>query len=137
MSATNDPDVRRFRLVAVHRFEDAQILMRNNHNTGAIYLAGYAVECALKWILLATISRNDRRDIMAEFRGNAGHNYEWLKSRYILAGGAAFPHKIIRAFSFVNVWSTDLRYDPKLRSPDEAELFLGNAEQILEWSKGR
>lgn len=38
--------------VALQRFEEAQILLKNKKNVGAMYLAGYTVECMLKPLLL-------------------------------------------------------------------------------------
>ena len=37
---------------AFQRHEDAQILLRADHTTGAVYLAGYGVECILKALVL-------------------------------------------------------------------------------------
>jgi hypothetical protein len=52
MAGRQSKDVRRFRVAALQRFEDAQILLDNDRATGAVYLAGYAVECLLKAVLL-------------------------------------------------------------------------------------
>ncbi len=91
MAATNDPEVQRFRRVALQRFGEAQFLIEGGYNTGAIYLAGYAVECALKALLLAAVPARSRKKVLASFRGNNGHSFEWIKLRYIKAGGANFP----------------------------------------------
>src|ERR1019366_8168802 len=38
-----------FKEVARHRLEDAAALLNQERYAGAIYLAGYALECLLKW----------------------------------------------------------------------------------------
>jgi len=137
MAATNDPEVQRFRRVALQRFGEAQFLIEGGYNTGAIYLAGYAVECALKALLLAAVPARSRKKVLASFRGNNGHSFEWIKLRYIKAGGANFPPEIVVAITFVNVWSTELRYEPSNKTLREARRFLDESSLILEWSKRR
>lgn len=46
-----------FKALAVIRLSEANLLLKNNHFSGAYYLAGYAIECALK----ACISKETRR----------------------------------------------------------------------------
>src|SRR5437763_1950210 len=38
-----------FRQVALVRLQDASVLLEQNRFSGAIYLAGYSLECLLKW----------------------------------------------------------------------------------------
>jgi HEPN domain-containing protein len=40
-----------FREIAAMRLEDARVLLARNRHHGALYLAGYSVECALKWAI--------------------------------------------------------------------------------------
>jgi len=40
------------RKASIHRMEDAQVLFRGRRWRGAMYLAGYAVECRLKYKLM-------------------------------------------------------------------------------------
>jgi HEPN domain-containing protein len=46
-----------FKALAAIRLSEANLLLKNNHYSGAYYLAGYAIECALK----ACISKETRR----------------------------------------------------------------------------
>jgi HEPN domain-containing protein len=46
-----------FKALAVIRLREANLLLKNKHYSGAYYLAGYAIECALK----ACISKETRR----------------------------------------------------------------------------
>src|SRR5438132_13841866 len=38
-----------FQAVARIRLKDAAVLLEHEHHEGALYLAGYAIECILKW----------------------------------------------------------------------------------------
>ena len=96
---------RRFYRSAKQRFEDADFLLEGGRSTGAVYLAGYGVECMLKALILSCLSSTARRrEMLAEFRGAAAHNYDWLKARYFLHGGASFPadiSKFLRACKYL------------------------------------
>ena len=53
MPSHQPKEVRRFHRAAARRFEEAQFLLtRGNYTTAAVYLAGYAVECMLKALIL-------------------------------------------------------------------------------------
>ena len=75
--------------------------------------------------------------MLAEFRGAAAHNYDWLKLRYFLHGGASFPADISSSFALVNTWSTDLRYHSGRIEGKDADDFLRSAKAIIVWADGR
>jgi len=58
-------EVDRFLRVALQRLEDAEVLLTNRRTTGAIYMAGYAVECAMKGVLLAHVPRSNKKRLSA------------------------------------------------------------------------
>jgi len=70
MAKPRNPEVRRFYQAVSQRFDDAVILLDNDRTTGAIYLAGYAVECMLKALLLLGRPYLATRPLMKLFRGN-------------------------------------------------------------------
>lgn len=137
MSLPASPDARLFYRCAVRRFEEAGVLRRAAMTTGAVYLAGYAVECSLKSLILDGVPASRRPQVLASFRGNAAHDFEWLRSRYLENGGARFPKEVTRSFTFVASWSTQLRYSPRELAPNDADRFIRATETILEWTKGR
>jgi HEPN domain-containing protein len=137
MPYPNVAEVRRFLTTAKHRFEEAQLLDELGRTTAAIYLAGYAVECSLKALLLSSVPRAQCGKVLASFRGKQGHDYEWLKVKYIRSSGARFPPDIAKAFSLVDSWTTDLRYSPSEASPRESRRFLKSAEAITLWANER
>jgi HEPN domain len=122
---------------AFQRHDDAQVLIRADHTTGAVYLAGYGVECILKALILEGLAPAACRAMLDSFRGARAHDYEWLRTQYLENGGARFPRNITEAFTLVNDWSTDIRYLPRTLRAEEAEGFLSAARDIIHWADGR
>jgi HEPN domain-containing protein len=136
MAIPRFPEVRRFYQVALQRFEDAEILCRNGRNTGGIYLAGYAVECILKALLLASVAAPRHRALVKTFSGSKAHDFEWLKQE-LGKRHVQIPADTARRLASVNTWSTDLRYVAGSKRSAEAQAFLAAAAEIIEWVKGR
>jgi len=136
IGATRLHEALRFSPIATQRFDDARFLL-GHRNTAAIELAGYAAECILKALWLSRVPRRTTAKVLGAYRGDKGHNLEWLKVQYRRAGGEAFPVEISRAFARVNTWNTDLRYNPGTTLHGEAEMFLRAVEEIIEWAQGR
>ncbi len=137
MPIPSSSDARLFYRCALQRYREAQVLLEATYTTGAVYLAGYGIECILKALVLMAVPAGARPDTLKSFRGNKAHEYEWLRSLYLTNGGARFPREVTQHFTLVNDWSTDLRYTPRSVRADEAEAFLGAAEAIIEWAKER
>jgi hypothetical protein len=119
-------------LAALQRFEDAQILFDNARATGAVYLAGYAVECLLKAVLLDRAARSKLASVWDSFRGRAGHNLDSLEYA-VSRVGLALPPKLKRDFLKVSTWTTDLRYYAGSKKWDDARDFLQSAARLIEW----
>ena len=131
-------EARPFYRAGLQRFEDARLLLEKaERTTGAIYLAGYGVECLLKSLVLSVVPAGERRAMVANFRGSRAHNYDWLKARYFENGGAQFPSHVSKAFVLVNTWDTEWRYRSGTASPRDAEDFLRAAEEIIIWASER
>ena len=138
MAVPTSPEARHYYRCAWQRYEDAQILfVRGDRTTGAVYLAGYGIECILKALVLSAVAIEKQQEMLKSFRGAKAHDYEWLRTQYLQSGGARFPRDVNKSFTLVNDWSTDLRYLPRTLRPDEAEGFLGAAEKIIRWADGR
>ena len=136
MAVPGSIEARRYYRCAEHRFEEAEMLLRNGYSTGAVYLAGYGVECMLKALILSSTPRSQEKALLDSFRGKAGHHYDLLKDLYLLRGGAPFPRDVNRAFSLVDGWSTDLRYSPRETERREADAFVDAARRIMGWIDG-
>ncbi len=137
MAIPSSSDARLYYRCAFQRFEEAQVLLQAAYTTGAVYLAGYGIECILKALVLMGVPARARPDTLKSFRGSKAHEYEWLRSLYLTNGGARFPREITQHFTLVNDWSTDLRYTPRSVRAEEAEAFLAAAVAIIRWSDGR
>jgi hypothetical protein len=137
MAVPTSIEARLYYRCAFQRHEDAQILLRADHTTGAVYLAGYGVECILKALVLSALATAARTAMLNSFRGARAHDFEWLRTQYLENGGSRFPRGIPEAFTLVNDWSTDMRYLPRTLKADEAEGFLDATGKILRWADGR
>lgn len=137
MAIPNSADARLFYRCALLRSDEAQVLFKADFTTGAVYLAGYGIECILKALVLTLVPASARVDILKTFRGGRAHDYEWLRTLYLENGGARFPRAINESFTLVNDWSTNLRYAPRQLRAREAGSFLRAAEMIIRWAKER
>jgi HEPN domain-containing protein len=137
MAVPSSSDARLFYRCAFQRFEEAQVLFKANYNTGAVYLAGYGIECMLKALVIMAVPAVTRNQVLRSFRTARAHDYAWLRDMYLIRGGAKFPSQIARAFTLVNEWSTEIRYSPTSVRTEEAEAFLNSASVIIKWADGR
>jgi HEPN domain-containing protein len=125
------------RRLAESRLDEARALAQEGHYQGAIYLAGYAVEC---WLKVAICHTLDWEGLHETFRTHD------LKSLLLHSG---FIHRIATQSvvhgnfnKIVGMWPKDggveLRYrDPDSYSKDQAKVFLhwiaDNAEGVIPW----
>jgi hypothetical protein len=78
MGLPHASEARRFYRAAWQRFDDAGLLLAAGRTTGAVYLAGYTIECMLKALILASVASHRRENWLREFRGSQAHDLEWL-----------------------------------------------------------
>jgi HEPN domain-containing protein len=137
MPLPNVKEARSFYRAGWQRLDDAQFLMSATRTTGAVYLAGYGVECLLKALVVESVSRANRQIVLDLFRGGRAHDLEWLRVQYLQLGGPPIPASVMEHFTLVNTWSTDLRYRPGNVDSEEAEAFLKAAAEFMRWADGR
>lgn len=136
MGVPADIDARRYYRVAFQRFEDGEALLAIDRPRASVYLAGYAVECILKALLLSSSPAGERAAVLATFGGAGAHNIGWLRDRVVARCGR-LPVGVARPVSLVGSWSTDLRYEPGPGDRGDAEAFLAATAVILKWADGR
>jgi HEPN domain-containing protein len=130
-------EVRRFQRASAHRLEEATfLLVKGGYTTASVYMAGYAVECALKALLLSTVPPRKQREIVDAFRGAKAHDFEWLRSE-LARRGTHFPREVVVSLVRVSSWATRLRYDPRATPQDAADTFRVAAGEIVSWVNGR
>jgi HEPN domain-containing protein len=137
MGLPQDRDAKNFWRTALQRFDDATTLLAAGRTTGAVYLAGYSVECALKALLIESTPRKDRASMAGSFRGAKAHDFEWLREQYRQVKGPPIPADVNEHFVLVGTWSTDFRYHAGIIRSDDAEDFLNSAKEIFDWADGR
>ena len=124
------------------RLEDAKALLRAARWRGAMYIAGYAVECLLKTKLMQVYDCQNLRELEGV-----------LQSRSALPiGGTIFTHQLetlfkltpsyhrlqqnqdmLSLFNVVNRWAPKWRYVSKQTTRDEAFFFINAIEQVMHW----
>jgi hypothetical protein len=122
------------------RLKDAQALHNNNRCTGAIYLAGYAIECSLKALVCYYELKSNFKDTKIFKRGVQGaslHNLHYLRQELPL-----FHRSIIndRTGIYKNAWNVitdnwhkdELRYWNKSVHKDLSEKFLASVKKMHE-----
>jgi HEPN domain-containing protein len=62
MGLPHSRGARLFYRAALHRYDDAALLLEAGRTTGAVYLAGYTVECMLKALVLAGVPASFRAE---------------------------------------------------------------------------
>lgn len=137
MALPHAREARAFYQAAKQRFEDARFLLENERTTGAIYLAGYSVECMLKALILSAVAKKQRAEVLQSFRGAKAHDYDWLQLKYLVSGGPQFPKSTVKALSLVSDWAVEIRYKAAKARIDEAKAFLDATEQIMTWADAR
>ncbi len=112
--------------VANQRAMDAAAMLPvREQSVGPVYMAGYAVECALKAYL-------DRNDIQRPRMGPEGHN---LRRLWAASGFRRRDLNDRRGFKsfYLERWSTDLRYASHLDSELETTELVDGARQLSGW----
>src|SRR5439155_8365250 len=82
MALPRPTEARLYYRAAKQRYDDAELLLEAGRTTGAVYLAGYTVECFLKALVLAGVAPGLRKRLLREFRGSRAHEIEWLGALY-------------------------------------------------------
>ena len=129
-----------FQSLAEVRIKEALVLLENQCYQGAYYLAGYAVECALK----ACIARNTNQYDFPPDRNTVNriysHNLEWLLREAKLEEAHREQAQSNPTFAdyweIVVRWSETSRYETSIAMPDAAELCLAINDQdngVLSW----
>ncbi len=128
-----DPEIRKLILAAKQRLTSAGILANNSMFLDAMYIAGYAPECALKAIILSNVPSKDRAAFRQKwFHGVIAHDFEFLRA-LMKKQRITLPVEVARHLRRIATWSTGLRYETGKKSSAEALTFLQSAKYILQW----
>jgi hypothetical protein len=124
------------------RLEDAWSLFRSQRWQGAMYLAGYAVECLLKSKLMRMFgcktlpeleSELDRRKMLPRNWSVFTHQLFALLRLTQAHGRLRQSEKHWMMFTVINHWKPAWRYSPRVGRAADAEGFLNAVEGLLRW----
>lgn len=128
-----DSLVSKLRRAAGQRLTAAQYLLTNEDLwLEAIYIAGYAVEIALKAIILNHTPARHRMIVFKGFRGAGWHDLLRLKKE-LEKRNCRLPIELTRHFARIATWTTDLRYEVGRKKYREADVFIESACAIYGW----
>src|SRR5437660_810220 len=125
-------EIRRFLRAAEARLEEAQFLLANQYTTAAVYLAGYAVECAFKALILSSEPASRHVATVLSFRGAKAHDFEWLRKQ-LARRHFSIPAPIEQQLQTTAWWTTGLRYTPRRIKETDAGDFVATAEELVRW----
>jgi HEPN domain-containing protein len=120
------------------RLQEAKILLDANQHSGAFYLAGYAVECALKACIAKKFKEYEFPD-KAFVNSVYSHNLHELLKHAGLANSPdiALESKLWDQWSIAKAWNETKRYED-ISAKDAEELYLAIADPtngVLQWLK--
>lgn len=127
---------------AVHRLADAEALFENERYRGAIYLAGYAVECILKAKLMAKYECRTLAELERELvrRNLVPKNWTAFTHQLIaltaLTGAMARLRKNVslwQQFGQVSTWLPAWRYNTVAPTREYAATFLDAVRGVKQW----
>lgn len=125
-----------------HRLDDARALLNDSRFRGAMYLAGYAIECLLKTKLMRQFDCRHLRELEEELQRRemlAGHATIFthqLEMLLRLTGGMDRLRQnrpLWQLFNQVNHWVPAWRYNSDLSNHDDAKDFLEAVEKVSHW----
>lgn len=117
-----------FREIAAMRLEDARVLLARNRHHGALYLAGYSVECALKW---AITRRTGEIYLPANLEI---HDLDRLMAESGLAADMKRDAAIAPLFSaLADDWGPQERYAASKLDGKTAKRLYNQIKQVYQW----
>ena len=117
-----------FKEVARLRLEDAELLLERQRYPGAIYLAGYALECLLKW---AITERLECLYLPAELET---HELDILLLQAGLGDSLRREGALRIMFAaLADSWGPELPYLARAPAPKEAERLYREISKVYDW----
>ena len=123
---------RDFLRAAAQRLDAAKVLYRASFNLDAQYIGGYAIECALKALILSCVSAPELQGILKRISSGA----KWHRPEVLLGElrdrGITLPTELAKRMRRFT-WTTDLRYETGRADTGETGAVLKTAEMIYHW----
>ena len=109
------------------------------HLRGAMHLAGYAVECALKSYLVRKHGKSTFDEVIPVVRSSLnvdlrGANLHSLRELWRAAGFTGVPADVASSIGQCAAWRVEWRYDPTVgKARQDARQFVRAAELLWDW----
>jgi len=125
-----------------HRMDDARALFNAVRWRGAMYLAGYSIECLLKTKLMRRFGCRHLRELEQELQRRGAlalhgtiftHQLEVLLRLAQALDRLRQNEPLWRLFNMVNRWVPAWRYTADLSTRGDAEDFLDAVERVAHW----
>jgi HEPN domain-containing protein len=125
-----------------HRLEDAEALFAAGRWRGAMYVAGYAVECLLKAKLMQRFGYRKLEVLEDQLHQSKllrkavsvfTHELETLTELLGALDRIEGNKDVYAAYLNVNEWQPAWRYNPDLATRAKADLFIGSIKVVREW----
>ena len=110
------------------RQEDAKVLMAHHRFHGALYLAGYAVECALKYAVTRKAGEVYLRGALETHRLDALLQHSGLKPSFDKTPSVMACYGVLADY-----WEPALRYQAPSLNSREARTPYNNVVQLYDW----
>jgi HEPN domain-containing protein len=108
------------------RISEARLLLRAGAPQGAYYLAGYAVECALKACIARQFQQHDLPDrtlVNDVYTHDLDKLLGLARLRSVLKHGAAAYPLLQMNWNVVKDWSETARYEPNITTKEARDLY--------------
>lgn len=122
------------------RIREAKVLLKAGQFSGAYYLAGYSVECALKACFAKTVKRYDFPDKTSArrvFVHNLTDLLELAQLKKVLQAAMQANSRLDSAWDTVSKWNEESRY--AVWHKDDAEVLIDaivrRRDGVLPWIK--
>lgn len=136
MTLDANPDARSYLLPARQRLDDARALLDAGRTNGCIFLAGFAVECLLKAVILTNSTPRERPELLVRLKEDFGHNVVRLRQEAARRG--VHPGEAERsAFRTLTGRENDIRYDARVQSLQIARRVFEAATTLSRWAEGK
>jgi HEPN domain-containing protein len=125
-----------------HRLDDARALLNAVRWRGAMYMAGYAIECLLKTKLMRMFDCRHLRELEQELQSRGAlpgqttvftHQLEILLRLTKGLDRLRQNEPLWRMFNIVNRWIPAWRYTADLSNRSDAEDFVEAVEKVAHW----
>ena len=128
-------DARQFLRAAEQRFTTAEFLLESNRPLDSLYLGGYAVECALKGLIIDSTPETDWLTTFEKISSGAKMHYHEALAPFLKERGKPIPPEITKSLRRFR-WTTGLRYETGRPPRGEVRGYLKVAVRVITWVRG-